>query len=664
VIAAMPIPEARGQRSAANLHLLDVPYLAQSESLCGGAALAMLMRYWGAANVYAETFANLVEAEAGGIRTADLVGALRSRGWTAQSVRGNAASVQHQIAARRPVILLIQDRPGRFHYVVVVGWAGGRVVVHDPARGPFRILDEHVLAAAWLASDNWTLIAEPPASMVNREDMGSGARSPDRDVPGGGAEPCGDLIDEGVRLARTDDKPGARRLLEIAAAKCPESAGPWREMAGLHALGSEWPAAADDARRALSKDPSDALAARILATALYLDERPDDALEAWNRVGEPIIDLINVNGLERTRYSVAARLMGLEPKTLLTRSALIAARRRLSELPSAQTTSVALKPEESGRTQVEASVIERPLWPTSAVSLGAMGLHGITDREAVIRLSSPTGGGEAWTFAWRWWEQRPKLALGFDAAAPFGGVWGVTLFDERQTYQSGEALAREARRRADLHVSNWTTWGMRWEGTAGIDRFNSPDASVHHLFALSGAVQQRFDNDRGSVEARAGSWFGDASMSTFALRSEWRSSVRHEGMVWMGRAEGALVGASAPPALWPGAGTGQGREGLLRAHPLIDDGIIRDAVFGRRAVDGGFETTRWIQSRGVPVHFGPALFVDVARAYRGLDPAIEGWQTDVGAGLRVAIPGSGVLRIDVAHGLRDGRTVVSMGWGR
>ena len=106
----------------------------------------------------------------------------------------------------------------------------------------------------------------------------------------------------------------ARRLLELAATECPASAAPWRELAGIHALKSEWRGAADDARRALTHDPADPLASRILATALYLDDDPDGALAAWNNVGEPIIDLVNVTGLERTRYLVAARAMALHPK--------------------------------------------------------------------------------------------------------------------------------------------------------------------------------------------------------------------------------------------------------------------------------------------------------------------------------------------------------------
>jgi hypothetical protein len=389
------------------------------------------------------------------------------------------------------------------------------------------------------------------------------------------------------------------------------------------------------------------------------------ALDAWNRVGEPIIDLINVTGLERTRYQVAARVMGLETQTLLTPKDLIAARRRFAELPAAQVTRVSMRPGENGRAQIDASIIERPLVPSSPIALTAVGLRALTDREAVITIANPSGGGEAWTGTWRWWQRRPKLALAFESVAPFGGLWGVSIFGERQTYETGTALNEESRRRAEFHVSNWTVPGLRWEGTAGFDRFAAADGNEsRRAFSLGGAVQARFAGDRGVIEARTGTWVGQLTTWSLALRSEWQSNTRHEGFVWLARAQDAVVATDAPLALWAGAGTGQGRDGLLRAHPLIDDGIIRDAVFGRHVVDSSVEGQRWLQLSRKPIRFAPAVFLDVARAYHTLDDPSQRWQTDVGAGLRVAIPGSGVFRIDVAHGLVDGRTALSMGWSK
>lgn len=662
MMAAAPGAITLAQPPAGQLHLLDVPYLPQSESLCGGAAIAMVMRYWGEQNVYAETFSNLVDHAADGIHGADLLNALRSRGWNASSFRGDPAQVKVSLESRRPVVALIEDRPGRFHYVVIVGWSPGHVVAHDPARGPFRITDEKAFLESWKATDYWSLTASPPSATLAAPshppvtDPTERRESPDVS--------CSEMVKKGVRLA-TDDTEGARRLFDLAAVRCPDAAGPWREMAGLHALASEWTAAADDARRALARDPKDAHAARILATALYLTDDVDGALDAWNRVGEPMVDLITITGLERTRFSTASRSMGLEPQVIVTPQRLAAARRRLAEMPFAIATKIALRPGENGRAEVDAAVIERPLLPRSVTAFATIGLHALTDREATLTIASPTGGGEVWTASWRWWERRPKVAAAFESPSPLGGVWGVSVFDERQSYEGREGIVDESRRRAAFHMSNWTLGGVRWEGTIAADRFRQAGAdSGGQAVAAEASLERRFRNDRAFIDARAGLWAGAVESWRFIVGSEWRSNAHNDGAVVIARASDAIAADNAPLALWPGAGTGQGRDGLLRAHPLIDDGVIANAVFGRHVINGGVEWRRWVQPARKPVRLAPALFVDTGRAYRGIDSTNDRWQYDVGGGLRLAVPGSGVLRVDVAHGLRDGGTVLSMGWGR
>jgi outer membrane translocation and assembly module TamA len=97
---------------------------------------------------------------------------------------------------------------------------------------------------------------------------------------------------------------------------------------------------------------------------------------------------------------------------------------------------------------------------------------------------------------------------------------------------------------------------------------------------------------------------------------------------------------------------------------LLDGGIIDDGVFGRRLAHGGGEWRRWVQPAGKPLRIAPALFVDMARASAGLESSDYLWQTDVGVGVRVAVPGAAVVRIDVARGLRDGSMALSIGWTR
>jgi hypothetical protein len=197
----------------------------------------------------------------------------------------------------------------------------------------------------------------------------------------------------------------------------------------------------------------------------------------------------------------------------------------------------------------------------------------------------------------------------------------------------------------------------------GFDRFAAAntDSDVRAASA-SGSLRYGFLGDRAFTEVGASLWVGQVESWTLAIASEWRSRARNEGTVVVARAADSVAASDAPLALWPGAGTGQGRDGLLRAHPLINDGVIRDAVFGRHVINGGLEWRRWMQPARKPVRLGPAVFMDVGRGFRGLDSSSEQWQSDVGAGFRLAIPGSGALRVDIAHGLCDGRNALSMGW--
>src|SRR3989304_4433492 len=58
---------------------LDLPHLPQEEALCGGAAIAMVFRYWGDRHADVQQFAPLVDRQAGGIADDVLIEAIRQR---------------------------------------------------------------------------------------------------------------------------------------------------------------------------------------------------------------------------------------------------------------------------------------------------------------------------------------------------------------------------------------------------------------------------------------------------------------------------------------------------------------------------------------------------------------------------------------------------------
>jgi hypothetical protein len=639
------------------VRLLDVPYLPQSEALCGGAAAAMVMRYWAAGFVHADAFAHLVDPQAGGIRGDDLLRALHEQGWQATSFKGDEAAVVRHLVEGRPIIALLEDRPDRFHYVVVVGWSGGRVIAHDPARAPFRVYRQGAFLNAWSKSGFWTLLTMPGAAGITTP--GTPTMVPA--VAGSGGGPCESMVTEGVRLAGVGDAEQARGLLELAVETCPADAAPRRELAGMHVLHREWDKAAARAREALERDPADAHAARILGTSLFLENDFDGALGAWNLVGEPTIDLINIIGLERIRYEVIATLLGLQPRDLLTPDGLRRARRRLEELPGANLTGVAYVPRDGGRANVEAVLVERPLVPTGLVPIGLLAARSLIDREVRFTVASPTGGGEALEASWRWWVRRPRVSVSFSTPSPvraLGTVWRLEAFYDRQSYFD-RVDVEEVRRGASFGVTDWLSDRWRWELGIGLDRWRDVGASV----GSSAALARHSTDDRWAATLRGSLLAGAVDTGTVSLRVDWRSETRREGAVWHARAGLDAAGDDAPYALWPGAGTGHARDVLLRAHPLLEDGVTRSGVFGRRLAHGGVELRHWIRPTSRPWRIAPAMFVDVARAGRTASGFDDRLHVDAGVGLLLGVPG-GAVRIDVGWGLRDGTMALSAGWTR
>jgi hypothetical protein len=149
------------------------------------------------------------------------------------------------------------------------------------------------------------------------------------------------------------------------------------------------------------------------------------------------------------------------------------------------------------------------------------------------------------------------------------------------------------------------------------------------------------------------SGFGAASLGT-----RWRWTRDGVGQV-LASATASVASRDAPQSLWSGAGTGHARRLLLRAHPLLDDGVIVGDVFGPRLIHAGFEWRRGIASLG-PLSLQLAAFGDAARASHPDRSSTA--HLDVGMGLRVRIAGEGTMRLDFARGLDDGRQAASVGW--
>lgn len=660
-----------GQGSPAGdpLPVLAVPFVPQSEALCGGAAVSMVLRYRGERGVRAERFAHLLTADGRGIPTGRLATEAGRRGFEPLVFRGDRPELRRQIEAGRPVIALLEVAPDRYHYVVVVAsWPGG-TAFHDPARAPWRVLPAAEFDRAWEGAGRWAMVLGP-ASGSPGEAGGSPAEVAGADTP---AEACAPALRAAVRLARTGRAGEAEALLDAALEACPGRSEPLRELAGLRLRQGRWEEAARLSRQALERRPGDDHALRTLATARYLAGDEEAALAAWSEAGASTVDLVRVSGLGRTRHGAVARLLGIEPDEPLTPGRLRTAGRRLDDLPAAAATRLDYRPVGDGAVELRAAVLERPLAPSSPPELAALGLRALATGELSATVAGPTGAGEAWRLAWRPSSARPRLELsgavparlGFPALWRLSGGWERErwLVDPAGAGAGDPARAEGTRRRLAVGAESWATGWLRWRGGAGLERWSEAGIQL----GLAGGVEARASGERLSARLDLAAWRGLEQGSLHGRVDAdlgWRTRSEVRGTVLQLRAGASLVSSDAPRFLWPGAGTGRARAALLRAHPFLEAGAVAGPAFGPRLAHGGLEVVRWLDPAGllpgVPVRLGLAAFGDAARAWGagGPSPAL----VDAGLGLRLGLAGAGRLRLDVARGLTDRASAVSIGW--
>ncbi|NOT25270.1 MAG: hypothetical protein HOP16_04120 [Acidobacteria bacterium] len=630
------------------LTLLDVPYLSQSELLCGGAAAAMVLRYWGERGITAESFSSLVDRSAAGIRTDVLIADLERRGWLATGIEGTDAAMRRELAAGRPVLTLIEDRPSTFHYIVVLATHARGVVFHDPARAPFLVMSSAEFDRRWRVAGRWMGIVLPSASPSPPALSSSGTVGVGSVSPAAGT-PCERLVADGVRLAQEGKLDAAEQLL-ASAIGCPASL---RELAGVRALQKRWAEASDLASAATDADGQDVYAWKLLATSRFVQSDRTGALEAWNHIGEPRLDIVRIDGLTRTRHRAVEHVIGIDAGDVLTLSRFERAQRRLSELPAARTTRLDYVPVPSGLAELRGAIAERPILPTNPVSLGAMGISAGATREVRLVTGSLTGAGEQVSATWRFWPRRPYIALGIASPAPWGGVWNVLSFSGRQPFSSVDRAAAE-RSGARLGFADWVTSSLRWNVAAGVDRWKN----VTTRSTVGGGIRYVALRDR--LESRFGvdAWPGTGGFATADASLRVRSSTARRGNVVAASAALQRASHETPLDLWWAGDTGSVRASLLRAHPLLSHGRLRTDRLGRTLFQGSVEAQRWWQPVG-PVSTAFASFVDLARTAQRVD-GVAVHDVDVGVGARLSVTGvPGLLRVDVAAGLRDGRKAVS-----
>jgi hypothetical protein len=624
----------------------------------------MVLRYWGAGDVQPEDFKSLVDRAKGGIAAGELTQAIVARGFVATSVDGDAERVVWSLGLGRPVVALIDGGNGRLHYVVIVAWATGRVLFHDPAVGPYQMRSEADFQRLWKASRGWAVVPTPLAGGAGATDktMASALKEPSE--PNNASRPCDSLVDPAITVARGAEPERASPALLAAIELCPAEPRAFAAMAGLKFRQKQWKEASGFARKAAERDPKDADNRRLLATSLYLADEPDEALAAWNRVDEPRIDRVVIEGLNRTRQDIATKLIDLRPREVLTTDALTLARRRLDHLPTSSRSKVTYRPLPDGRADVVVSWDEPGLIEPFRLLALRVGVEAAAKREGSVDFHSPTGRGESVSVGGRFAKHRPSVSasiqtpglLGLPGVVTLGGLW------DRQSYASVTSTSTliddviETRRRGFMDWSHWVKTKARVEAGVGIDRFRVIDRNQTYA-SFRGAIETRLSKDRVAVLSDATSWLSQAAgrgFQEFGTQIAFRSSVQPRRFGASFRMDGRRATEEAPLAVWPGAGTGPGRPLLLRGSKLLRDGRVVGEAFGRGLLHATAELEMEAWSRG-GVRLGVAAFSDWAKPWdtRLVRRPAAGIFA-LGLGVRLRALGSAAVRIDVAK--RPGRS--------
>lgn len=641
--------------------VLEVPYLPQSVLLCGGAALAMVERWWGRRGVYAEDFASLVQPAKGGILTTDLARAARARGWDAWDGPGTPELVRQSLDLGAPVVALIQVAPDRYHYVVVIGWNGDQVVFHDPAGAPHTALREDTFMTRWTGANQWAMVARPLPTVpaVAGADSTAPARLD--------SMPCSPWIDRALDAVATGQLDDAMHVLETARAACPEEPLVLREMAGVRFKQGRHPDAIQLVTDYLALAPGDEHGWQLLAASRYLSGDPDGALGAWNRLGRPVIDLVRIDGARATRFREIADAMSVPHGTVLTPSRLALARRRVSDVPALRWAAVEYQPVPGGIVEVKAAVGERPrlepLWRLAA----AGAIRAVAQNEVGLEIATPTGAGELWSAGWRWQYARPRgflhLALPADLGLP--GVIGIGGAVEQYRFvldtAQGEVF-EESRRSASAGFGTWVTAGVRPSAALRFERW-----SGDRRYAVASAnVEVRSRDDRFVLTATGGHALALSTHPSYtraSLGAIWASSLGLGRTAWSTRLGADWASAAAPVGTWPVAAGNLSWAIPLRADPVTGRGLLPGRSVGRTIVHGGLAGDQPVYRAGLFV-LAAGVFLDGAQISEAADGSPGRFYLDAGAGLRIGIADGqlGVLRIDLAKGLLEaGRSALTVG---
>lgn len=487
------------------------------------------------------------------------------------------------------------------------------------------------------------------------------------------------LLTLGLARGRLEQLSEAQQAFDRAVALDPGRPEAFVERGGLRFLEKKYDQAVSDLSRAL-EIRDDEYARDLLAASLHLAGRPEQALAEWNRLGRPILGSVTLAGLQHTRDSVARRELSLRPGEVLDLDQLRESRLRLQQVGVFDRVTLRPLPRGGSEADLEVALTERHGLFGSKVGFLVSTAVGAVHGRVQLQYANLGGSGVSFGGQYRWQKNRPEASLSLSWPRPFGlpAYLGLAGVRGRQAYEvDGDAFERRYR---GLELGTRHVLGAHTVGRI-VARVRDRSFSEPREDAPPGVLSGvELGLDRTLVEGHrqrlvASLTFFQAAEALGSVVSYPRGVIRLSSTTQLSRPDGSSLEPSvlAAQILWARGGSSMPIDDMfaaggspdmelpLRAHRQTPQGILGPTPLGQSLVLGNLEWRRRLLDRS-PLQVGVVAFLDAGRIASGPDPGVT-TLVDIGVGLRISLVGSGVLRIDYGHGLRDGRNAVFLGLG-
>jgi len=640
---------------------LDVPFVAQRKDTCGAAALAMVLRYWGADVSHDDVARTLLTPELHGIAGSRLAEFARGRGMEAVAYRGDMANLRDFVGKGRPLIVAWDMGRSRYHDVVVVGFDLERdaVIVHNPAEGASRPVKSVRFEKRWQGAGYWTLLVA-------------------REKPAPAPPTYEELVARGVAAGRGGHYGEAEETLQRAIGMAPSRPEARVELAGLRFLEKKYEDAAAGFASALIYQP-DPYAREMLAASLHLAGHTEDALKEWNRLGQPRLDEIAIKGLVHTNERVVRREMALSPEGVLDLGRYRQTRLRLEELGIFDRIELRPVPKQLGHVDLEVDLAERHGFG-DPVQVGIQSAVYAIRKKVVLRYFNLAGEGVNLGLDYKWQTTQPHLRGRVDWPRPFGlpANLRVEAMRARPTYDLGQAFTLRTRG-ADVSLRRVVGPGTVAEaGWRVRDRTFSvarPDAPDGRISGYQLGLDHRFvDRRRYRLDGTVRFFQALSRLGSDVAYPLGQVALRYHGFISLpdgkpiarsALAAQLIVGRGGPRTpldemFTPGASSEM--DYPLRGHYVRRNGILGGTAIGRDLDLLNVELRQRI-ANGTRFQLGAVAFYDGAR----LDATAQGGarkMNDLGVGLRLSTRGL-LVRIDYGRSLSgDGKIAWTGGIGQ